>query len=497
MSRAFRWSPRAWTAVLGLVLAPPVARAQLINLTTIPVATGDQFLIYPSDHLAMGGVRIALRDPLADPFVNPALGADVTVPQAFAVPTFYSIGQNAGSAATLSAGGLIGGGRLFGGALLALQQIKHAEPFWGPMPLAEFAILPPDALANRSATNKYATGLLGANVGGGVAVGISGTVADLNAVDGVEHLYAMAAQIHQSGSLADLRLGARKVLANGGLIEGVGVYHRFRMTHDVDYVDWVLVDSTTGIWEQQNRRETNLDQTDTYGIHLGFQRPVGSSGWRVGGTVTGNYKNHPKIPNYEIVNIPRDPGHSTALDFGLGIAKQAAGLTVGMDVIYEPAWSSTWAEADTIVITVEGDTIPPNGRTVENEFRFSNAFVNLGASYDVGPATFLAGLRLRANDYHLDQWDNVAGETRRQDEQWMEWTPSWGARLRLKGVEFRYLGRVTTGTGRPGVAWTGAVATRAAEASFANDIVVPPGGPLTLQEADVWTHQFTVSVPIR
>jgi hypothetical protein len=168
-----------------------------------------------------------------------------------------------------------------------------------------------------------------------------------------------------------------------------------------------------------------------------------------------------------------------------------------MDLIYEPAWSSTWATADTVVITVDGDTIPRNGRTVENEFRFSNAYVNMGASYDVGPATLLAGLRLRANDYHLDQWDNVADESRRQDEQWMEWTPSWGARVRLKGVEFRYFGRVTTGTGRPGVAWTGTVTTRAAEAGFANDIVVPPGGPLTLQEADVWTHQFTVSVPIR
>jgi hypothetical protein len=483
-----------WAAAL---LAPPPAAAQLIALRTVPVAAGDQFLIYPSENLAMGGVRIALSDPLMDPFVNPARGADVTMSQAFAMPTFYSIGQDAGSAGTLSAGGLFAGGRFFGGALLALQQIKAGEPFWGPIPLADFAVLPPDALANRSATNKYATGILGLNVGAGVSLGLSGSVSDLNAVDGVEHLYAMAAQISQSGSLTDLRFGARKDLGNGGLLEGVAVFNRFDVTHDVYYVEWVLVDSTTWNWEQEERRETNRDQTDTYGLQLGFQRPVGANGWRVGGMVTGNYKDHAKIPNYEIVNIPRDPGHSTALDFGVGIAKRAAGLAVGMDLIYEPAWSSTWAEADTIVVTVDGDTIPENGKTVENEFQFSNAFVNLGASYQVGPATFSGGLRLRANDYHLDQWDNVADEARRQDEQWMEWTPSWGARVRLKGVEFSYFGRVTTGTGRPGVAWTGDVATRAADAGFANDIVVPPGGPLTLQEADVWTHQFTVSVPIR
>lgn len=487
----------AWVCAGALVGLPVPAAAQLISLRTVPVAAGDQFLIYPSENLAIGGVRIALSDPLLDPFVNPGRGADVAGSQVFAMPTFYTIGQNAGSAGTLSAGGLFAGGRVFGGALLALQQVKGGEPFWGPMPLADFAVLPPDALASRSNTNKYATGIIGMNLGAGVALGLSGTVSDLNAVDGVEHLYAMAAQIEQSGSLTDLRLGARKDLGNGGLLEGVAVYNHYDMTHDVYYVEWVLVDSTTWEWEQQDRLESNRDQTDTYGLQLGFQRPVGTSGWRVGGSVTGNYKNHAKIPNYEIVNIPRDPGHSTALDFGVGIAKRADGLTVGMDIIYEPAWSSTWAEADTIVITVDGDTIPENGKTVENEFEFSNAFVNLGAAYQVGPATFSGGLRLRANDYHLDQWDNVADETRRQDEQWMEWTPSWGARVRLKDVEFSYFGRVTTGTGRPGVAWTGDVATRAAEAGFANDIVVPPGGPLTLQEADVWTHQFTISVPIR
>jgi hypothetical protein len=32
---------------------------------------------------------------------------------------------------------------------------------------------------------------------------------------------------------------------------------------------------------------------------------------------------------------------------------------------------------------------------------------------------------------------------------------------------------------------------------MANDIVVPPGGPLTLQDVSVVTHQVMVSLPIR
>lgn len=486
---------RLLVPLLVLATATPAA-GQLINLRTVPVAAGDQFLIFPSDHLGMGGVRIALADPWLDPFVNPAKGSQVTEPQVFTAPTFYSIGRNGGSAATLSAGTLFGG-RVFGGGLLALQQIKAGQDFFGPWPAWDMVALPPDALSERSAINKYGYLSLGTRLPGGSAVGVSGLFADLNAIDGVEHLYAMSTNIDQYGSLADVRLGVTKELGPGGLLEAVGVYNRFSATHDVLYVDWVLVDSTTWTWEMRERLETNRDRTDTWGLHLGFRRPVGTQGWRVGGILTGNYKNHPSIPNYELVNIPRDPGHSTALDIGVGVAKQAGPVTLGMDLIYEPGWSSTWALAASATPAANGDTIPVGGKTVENEFQFSNAHVIVGAGYDVGVATLQLGVQVRAYDYHLDQWDNVDRTARRQNEQWMEWTPSWGLRVRLRGVEFRYLGRMTTGTGLPGVAWNGATAARAESMAFANDIVVPPGGPLTLQEAQVWTHQLSVAVPLR
>jgi hypothetical protein len=490
-------APLLLCSVLALVSMP--AAAQLIELRTVPVASGDQFLIFPSEHLGMGGVHIALADTWLDPFVNPARGASAGPSQVFALPTFYSVGQRAGSAATLSAGGFASAQRVFGGGLVALQQIKSGQNFFfgGPLPVDDFAVLPPDALSQRSATNKYAALYLGTRLPAEVAIGAGVTLADLGAIDGVEHLYALATNITQFGHLADVRFGIAKGLTNGGSLEGSVLYDHVGMTHDVTYLDWTLVDSTTGIWQQTERREINLDRTSTWGVHLAFRRPVGTSGWRLGGILTGNYKSHPKIPNYEIVNIPRDPGHSTALDIGIGMAKQANALTVGMDLVYEPGWSSTWALAGTPQITANGDTIPAGGRTVENEFRFSNARIAVGAGYAVGVATLQFGLQVRANDYHLDQWDNVASETRRQDEQWMEWVPSWGVRLRLKGLDLQYAGRVTTGTGRPGVAWTGSAEARAFGAGLANDIVVPPGGPLTLQEAAVWTHQFSVTVPIR
>jgi hypothetical protein len=486
---------RLLPAVLLVATAAP-ATGQVISLRTLPVAAGDQFLIFPSDHLALGGVRIALADPWLDPFVNPAKGAEMPEPMVFTAPTFYAVGANAGSAATLSAGALVGG-QVFGGAMLALQQIKSGQNVFGPWPVLDQSFVPPDALSQRSATNKYAFVSLGTRLPGHAAVGASGLFADLNAIDGVEHLYAMSSSIDQYGSLADIRIGATKALGQGGLLEAIGVYNHFAATHDVLYVDWVLVDSTNYVWDMQERLETNRDRTDTWGVHLGFRRPVGTQGWTVGGILTGNYKDHPSIPNYELVNVPRDPGHSTALDIGVGVAKQHGPVTLGVDLVYEPGWSSTWALAAEAIPTAGGDTIPVGSRTIENEFQFSNAVVSVGAGYETGAATFQLGLQVRAYDYHFDQWNNVEETARRQNEQWMEWTPSWGLRVRLKGVELRYLGRVTTGTGLPGLAWNGVTTARAEDMALANDIVVAPGGPLTLQDAEVWTHQISVAVPLR
>jgi hypothetical protein len=384
------------------------AVAQLISLKTVPVAAGDQFLIYPSENLGMGGVAIALDDPLFDPFVNPAKGSRVGPSQFFALPTYYSISGNAGSGRTVSAGSFFGAQRVFGGAVVSLQQLKRGEQFFGPVPMLELVqVVPPNALSRQSATNKYAFLTLGTKLAGDVAVAASASLSDLGAMDGVEHLYALAADIEQAGHTEDFRVGVTKQLRGGRTLEALALHSRFKMTHDVTYVDWVLVDSTTGQWEQQARLETNVDRTNTWGLHLGYVQPVGTAGWRVGGVLTGNRKSHPQIPNYELVNIPRDPGHSTAFDIGVGIANVTGPTTFGMDVIYEPARSSTWANAAAPVPTASGDTIPMGGRTVENEFRFSNALVNMGVAREVGPAAFQLGLQIRAYDYHLDQWDNV------------------------------------------------------------------------------------------
>jgi len=143
----------------------------------------------------------------------------------------------------------------------------------------------------------------GLSLGGGVSW------SGLGAVDGVEHLYQLSSAIEQSGHMADFRLG---IFSNRDErhFEVVLLHNRFDMTHEVTYVDWIW--DSVDQWVLTSRVETNLDQTRTTGLHLGFARPITASGWRFGGSWTVNRKSHPKIPNYEIMNIPRDPGISWA-----------------------------------------------------------------------------------------------------------------------------------------------------------------------------------------
>ena len=72
MCREFRMSFILLTIILTISLYSQLTIAQLISVKSVPVAEGDQFTIFPSQNISMGGVSIALDDPLLDPFLNPA-----------------------------------------------------------------------------------------------------------------------------------------------------------------------------------------------------------------------------------------------------------------------------------------------------------------------------------------------------------------------------------------------------------------------------------------
>ncbi|MFC1659837.1 hypothetical protein ACFL3S_00040 [Gemmatimonadota bacterium] len=493
--------PATLFVVLATGSVPTRLGAQLVQVKTVPVAAGDQFLLFPSQHLGMGSVSLAMHDTLGDPFSNPATLGRLRESIFFGSPTFYHISGRNGSGRSLPLGTFFTSGEWFGGGTLSLQELEGADtdqifPFVRAWPQWD----PPQLLSEESARNLYASALLGRQFPEkGLSIAASIFWADMNAVDGVDLLYALSQEIEQSGNLMDLRLGVLKEWEGNRSLELVLLHNRFRMKHDVSYLDLVwepIPPDTFPVPQWETRIEKNLDHTDTWGLHGAYQRPLGDRGWRMGWSFTGNKKTHPKIPNYEIMNIPRDPGDTWAFDLGVGLAQTNGPVRWGVDLVLEPIWSETWAEAAFDTLSVNGVTIPAGAKTVENDFQFTNAHLNAGIAGDYQMATFQAGLQLRSYGYDLDQYNHIEAMKRDQKESWMEWTPSFGVGLHLPGATVRYAVRFTTGTGRPGTEWTGARGAMLDQAA-SNDFLVAPSGPLTLQDARVTTHQLSVVVPIR
>jgi hypothetical protein len=502
-------------AAAALSVMAPIARtaaAQLIQIKTLPIADGDQWRIFPSANAGIGDVSIALSDSLLDPFVNPAKGSRVASGRGgafFGSPTFYSVSENAGGGRTIPLGGIARSGSTFGAIMLALQEIDAIRPGTQFTPPGIFTTggLATGNPTTASRQNKYAFGSIGRVFSNaGISLAASAQWSGLHDIDGVDLLYTGSTGIVQHGSALDARLGLTKEWSNGAsgarTFEAILLHDHFAMTHDVTWADQVW-DPNTRIFASRPRVDHNLDRTDTWGLHLAYARPLADSGWRIGGILTGNVASHPELPDYQISQvavIPWDPGHSTAYDLGIGIAKASGPTTFGVDAIYEPIVTHTWGEAHSIIQAQSGEMIPEGGKTTENHFRFSNAILRTGVAHDLAlgadqKVTLQLGVALRSIDYALDQVDHVASVSRTQDESWLEWTKTWGVRIHFSDLEMRYTGRMVTGTGRPGIAQSGVIFA-AADAAGPN-ILAAPNGALTLTGVAVTTHQISISLPIR
>lgn len=499
------------TAIVLIMSALPAfatpAFAQFIDIKTVPIATGEQFLIYPSRNLGFGGLSLAIRDPLSDPFANPAKGSRLAGSRLFGAPTFYDISAEGGAGRTLPAGGLFHSASGFGGLVLTLQQLVPARQprrlfFISPVDSRSFVPPSPDALS-RSHINQYAFGMIGRRLGERVSLGASASYGALDGMDGVELLYPNAISIDQSGSVSDLRLGITSETPSGRTLEAVALFSAVDMRHDVGSFD-LIWDTLTSRPRERTRLERNRDRTNTYGLHLAAQGAPGTGGWRRAASFTANYKQHPQIPNYELMAIPRDPGYSYAYNLGMGIGSERGPAIVGVEVALEPIWSRTWAAADRATPATGGRTLQRGDRTVENAFVFRNAHLRAGVQrgVDIGPAAsgqkldLQVGLALRSIRYRLQQDDYVRNTTRLQREDWLEWSPTWGLTLRFPDLDIRYVGRQTNGTGRPGVAGPFGGSPEILAARAGGDVLLAPSGALTLAGARVRTHQVAVSVPL-
>jgi hypothetical protein len=266
-------------------------------------------------------------------------------------------------------------------------------------------------------------------------------------------------------------------------------HNRVSMRHDVTYFDNTVA--------SQRRVEENEDKTRTWAAQASWDRDLTTPGWRIGASATANYKTHPKIPNYTIQNIPRDPGTTWAYEVGFGFAMTEESSTFAVDVALQPIWSNTWQEANAADVAASGGRLSLGDRSIENDFFFTNVVLRSGLSHQVGIVGLQTGVEVRSYDYQLEQANRVESTYREQDESWMEWSPTFGAVFGFPALDLRYGLRLTKGTGRPGTLNLSGPGLESLAAGRDADFILAPGGALTLQDATVVTQQLSVSIPIR
>jgi hypothetical protein len=441
----------------------------------------------------MGNVSLAVPDSLGDAFVNPAKAARLNRSRVFSAPAYYTITDGDGAARTLSVGSLFSQEWWFGGGSLALQQLDPGpsrEPVHRNRVVHSTTVAPHPGrpLRETTAENQYVTALGGIRLSPRFALAGTAQWAGLHAMDGVELLYPGNDGLRQDGHRLDLRVGLLGEWATQS-VSLLLLHNRVDMSHEVRYV------TASGEYHhllstRATRIQHHDDRTNTWGLHLDYVRPLGDSPWRLGTALTTNRKNHPKIPNYDLMNIPRDPGASWAYDVGIGLSRQTEESTFGIDLVFQPIFSETWANAQETLTQPDGGIISPGERHITNDFTFANSTLRIGLDRHGDWWRLAGGLHVHTIRYWMTQSDHVVQSERDQEERWSEWRLTWGGGLQWDTIHLQYDGHLTLGTGQPGVA------SDLATLRAASDLIVAPRNSLTLQRRQVFTHQVSVIVPI-
>jgi hypothetical protein len=249
------------------------------------------------------------------------------------------------------------------------------------------------------------------------------------------------------------------------------------------------------------RTEVNLDRTNAVGLHAVYLAPRTAEGWRVGYLFTANRLTHPRIPNYQIQNIPRDPGSTNAFNAGAGLLRTVGRSTFGVDVVLEPMRSHTWADAARDTTDVNGGVLRAGVHLVDNRFRFSNSRINVGFAHELAGSSDSAfalgiqgGVGMKAIRYTLDQANHVTKESRVQDESWTEWSPTFAITLRNRDITVSYSRTYTCGPS----CFTLAGQVFVADAAPATPgVIAAPSAPLTFDGGSSGTHRIMVSIRMR
>jgi hypothetical protein len=217
-------------------------------------------------------------------------------------------------------------------------------------------------------------------------------------------------------------------------------------------------------------------------------RPINSF-WKVGASLSVNWKDHPKIPNYSLANIPRDPGISVAYNIGVGANWSNSKSLWGFEYIYEPITTNTWAEAGE-QMPPPNQNLSPNFKTIENFFTFYNHIIRIGhqSQSKWEWLDYRFGVQFHFYKYNMNQNDNIRRTARVFSTDWLETTASGGLTANLGNIRLMYTLQLVFGNGMVGTA-SAPIAFDAGTRT--NDFLPAPSANLIVDKITLVTQQLT------
>jgi hypothetical protein len=478
--------------ILLLFMLTELIYSQEIHLRTVPLAASNQGDFYPSLSRGMGNLSIAFDDPLSDPLINPAKTYKLEGLRLFFSPTRNTWSNEDGQAVSTSSGLAKYTGTAINSMPFGLFMKKENFFTGGIVSYQSYSSersIPNGWLNNNTkndiGNNIYLLGLVGAYFPElKLSVGCSVSWSELDAMDGVNLLYPGSYDIKQYGRSLNYKIGFLGELSKRDQLEFVIARTTFKSFHEVTYgLPYLWYEDN---WISQYRTELNKDESKGWVIHTKYNNSINDE-VKVGVIFTINWKEHPKIPNYALANIPRDPGSSTAYNIGIGIVKSGERTLLGFEYIYEPMTSYTWAEAG------EGNpSFPLSFRTVENFFDFYNHIFRGGiyTHTDISWLDYRLGIQLYFNKYNLKQNDNILNTSRTVNENWLETTICGGLTINISGFQILYSLQVILGNGIVGsennFVWPADAAIRSE-----SDFIIAPYASLVVDEIPLVTQQIS------
>lgn len=463
---------------LALLITSGAAFSQGIAVKTVPLLSTDQFSLVPSFRDDMGGVSIAIRDGVPDLFINPGKFDSTTRTHWFTAPRLNHWGfsqetttrfpgthpsnslvenQASSSIFSLPVGLFLRGHRLYSGAMFAIQSLTannwqsiHFNAINYPVAWFGGCYLPALKLA----------------IGAGV------NYVRIGGIDGVYQLYPNARRLSQEGSARQFRLGFSGKWNGNDQWSLLGSRYFFNIL-------------------QTEQNIENRDQHNGWLVQLDYIKTM-SQELALGFLFTADWRHHPKIPEYPLAGIPRDPGNTHAFNFGLGLKWQNEVTLIGLDMIYQPIDVKTWAEAATDMELWDGRIIRKGDVTMRNDYQFHNRILRSGVQ--VKPMSWLslatgAQVQIYQYDYYQNDFINRVERTGKPQRQWSEVTWTNGIKFTTGKFEIFCSTRMQIGAGLLERQWLGWWFAESTAMDFARaDFFIPPTIPLNVNPVIYYTH---------